>query len=324
MRMRVSPRGAVVFAVMAALALVPPVAGLLDEPFYTVLFGRVVIFAIAAVSLNLILGYGGMVSFGHATYVGLGAYTVGIASTHALENGIGWLGSGFVQFPLAVLASALAALLIGAISLRTRGLYFIMITLAFGQMLYFAFVGLERYGADDGLPLPRRSDFAGLLDLGHEPTAYYLGFALLLGTLYLVHRIVNSRFGLVIQGARSNEARMTAMGFHPYPYRLVGFVIAGAMAGLAGALLANHSDFVSPALMHWTRSGDLIIMVLLGGIGRPFGPVLGCVSFLLLEELLSGITEHWQLVFGPFLILVVLFGRGGIDALLERLGRRSG
>ncbi len=321
--MILSLRTVVVTAVLVLLGLVPLLAALLDEPYYTVLFGRMLILTIGAVSLNLILGYGGMVSFGHATYLGVGAYTVGIASTHALEDGIGWLGSGIVQFPLAVLVAALAALLIGAISLRTRGLYFIMITLAFGQMVYFAFVGLEGYGADDGLPLLLHSEFGGWLQLNQPATMYYVSYAVLLGALYLVHRIVNSRFGMVIQGARSNEARMAAIGYNTYPYRLAAFVMAGAMGGLAGALLANHSAFVSPSLMHWTSSGDLIIMILLGGMGRLFGPLLGSVAFLLLEEVLSGITESWQLIFGPILILVVLFGHGGIDALLGQFRMRG-
>ena len=310
-------RLALLIGLLAALALVPPVAGALDEPFYVVLFSRMLILAIGAVGLNLVMGYGGMVSFGHAAFVGVGAYVVGIGSFHAIEDGLDWFASGFVQFPLALLASGLFALVFGAISLRTKGVYFIMITLAFSQMLYFVAVGVEYYGADDGLSLYGRSEFAGIIDLGGDTTLYYLNYAVLLACLYLVHRMVNSRFGMTIQGARANERRMQAVGFPTYPYRLVAFVISGMICGTAGFLLANQTDFVSPDMMHWTRSGDLIIMVVLGGMGTLFGPVVGAVAFLLIEEILSSITVSWQLFFGPMLILVVLFARGGIVGLLK-------
>lgn len=325
--MALSPRTLVSALLLVGLALVPPVAGAFDEPFYVVLFSRMLIFAIAAISLNLILGYGGMVSFGHALYLGIGAYVVGAFSFHAVENGIDWMASGFAQFPVAILLSALFALAIGAISLRTRGVYFIMITLAFGQMVYFVGVGVEYYGADDGLTLYSRSEFGGFINLENEVWLYYLSFVILIVTLFLVQRLVNSRFGLVIQGIKSNERRMQAIGVPSYRYKLACFVIAGAIAGLAGALLANRTDFVSPAIMHWTRSGDLIIMVVLGGMGTLFGPVFGAVAFLLLEELLSSITvkigpyaigEYWQLVFGPLLILIVLFAKGGIMGVFGR------
>jgi branched-chain amino acid transport system permease protein len=225
---------------------------------------------------------------------------------------------------LALAASALFALVFGAISLRTRGVYFIMITLALAQMMYFLGVSLDRYGGDDGLPLAEPSDFSGLVDLSDKNSLYFLVFALLLLCLWISRRLVNSRFGMVIQGARSNEARMEAIGFPTYRYKLAAFVIAGTMAGLAGALLANHTDFVNPDMMHWTRSGDLIIMVLLGGMGSLVGPIVGALVFILLEELLSGVTEYWQLIFGPFLILVVLFARGGLLGFLERRGDSDG
>ena len=268
------------------------------------------ILALGATSLNLILGYGGMVSFGHAVYLGVGAYVVGILAKEGVT-------SGFVQWPLALGASALFALVIGALCLRTRGVYFIMITLAFAQMVYYVGVSLDRYGADDGLTIHRRSQFGGLVNLSNKIVFYYLCVALLLGAIYLVARIVNSRFGLVIQGARSNERRMRAIGFPLFRYRLACFVIAGALCGLAGVLLANHTDFVSPAMMHWTRSGDLIVMVVLGGMSSPFGPLIGAVALLLLEEALSGITEYWQIILGPLLLLVVLYARGGIDGMLK-------
>jgi branched-chain amino acid transport system permease protein len=221
-----------------------------------------------------------------------------------------------VQWPLALAVSALFAMIIGALSLRTRGVYFIMITLAFAQMVYYVAVSLDRYGADDGLTINRRSQF-GLLNLSNKIVFYYLCFALLLLVIFLVARLVNSRFGFVIRGAQSNERRIRAIGFPVYRYRLVCFVIAGTLCGLAGVLLANHTDFVSPAMMHWTRSGDLIVMVVLGGMGSTFGPLIGAVALLVLEEALSGITEYWQIILGPLLLLIVLFARGGIVGLLR-------
>jgi branched-chain amino acid transport system permease protein len=304
-----TPRNFVNAAIVLALVLVPVYAWMVGNSFVLSLSTRIVILAIAAVSLNLILGYGGMVSFGHAAYLGVGGYVVGILAKEGIT-------SGFVQWPLALVVSALFALIVGALCLRTRGVYFIMITLAFAQMIYYIAVGLDRYGADDGLTIYKRSQFAGLIDLSNKVVFYYLCLALLLGAIYLCWRLVNSRFGMVIQGARSNDRRMRAIGFPTFRYRLACFVIAGTMCGFAGALLANHTDFISPAVMHWTRSGDLIVMVVLGGMGSLFGPLVGTVALLVLEEALSGITEYWQIIIGPLFLLVVLFARGGIDGLL--------
>src|SRR5215510_15693603 len=245
-------RGLVIGALLIFLALLPVYVVATGQFFPLTLFTRIVILALAAASLNLILGYGGMVSFGHAAYLGLGGYVVGILAKEGVT-------SGFVQWPLAIAASALFAFVVGALCLRARGVYFIMITLAFAQMIYYVAVGLDRYGGDDGLTIYRRSQFAGLLNLSNKTLFYYFCFGLLLVGIYLVWRIVNSRFGMVIRGARSNERRMRAIGFPTFRYQLVCFVIAGAMCGLAGALLANHTDFISPAMMHWTRSGDLIV-----------------------------------------------------------------
>jgi branched-chain amino acid transport system permease protein len=312
--MRLDARGALTIGVVALLALVPAYAALTGNYFLVSLFTRILILGMAAVSLNLIMGFGGMVSFGHAAYLGIGGYAVGILAKEGVN-------SGFLQWPLALAASALFALTVGALSLRTRGVYFIMITLAFAQMVYYVAIGLDRYGGDDGMTIYRRSQFGGLINLSNRTVLYYLCFVLLLATVYLVWRIVNSRFGLVIQGARSNERRMRAIGFPTYRYRLVCFVIAGVLCGLAGALLANHTDFVSPAIMHWTRSGDLIVMAVLGGMGTAFGPVLGAVALLVLEEALSAVTEYWQIIIGPIFLLVVLFARGGIEGLLPGTSR---
>jgi len=306
-------RNIAVIALMAALALLPIYVGFGGNAFLLTLFTRIVILGLAAVSLNLILGYGGMMSFGHAAYLGIGGYAVGILAHEGIY-------SGFVQWPVALAASALFALVIGALSLRTRGVYFIMITLAFAQMAYYVVAGLARYGGDDGLTIYKRSQFFAPLNLSNKMQFYYVCLALLFAAIYLVHRLVNSRFGMVVQGSRSNDTRMRAIGFPTYRYRLVCFVIAGTLCGLAGALIANNTDFVSPAMMYWTRSGDLIIMVVLGGMGSVAGPLIGAVALLVLEELLSGFTEYWQIILGPLLLLVVLFARGGIDGLLARIG----
>ena len=309
-----TPRNAVVAGLLAIPALLPVYAALTGNTFALSLFTRIVIFAIAAVSLNLIMGFGGMVSFGHAVYLGIGGYVVGILA----KEGV---GSGFVQWPLALVVSGVFALAVGALSLRTRGVYFIMITLAFAQMAFYVASGLERYGGDDGLTIYRRSAFAGMVDLSNKTLFYYLCLVLLVAVVWLVRRIVDSRFGLVIQGVRSNERRMRAIGFPTFRYKLACFVISGVLCGLAGVLLANHTDFVSPAIMQWTRSGDLIVMAVLGGMGTVMGPVIGAVTLLLLEEALSRVTEYWPIILGPLILLVVLYARGGIDGLLVRLGR---
>jgi branched-chain amino acid transport system permease protein len=330
MTARFNARNAFVAALLAALAFLPLYCSMTGNYFLMSLFTRILVLAMAAVSLNLIMGFGGMVSFGHAAYLGIGGYVVGILA----KEGI---GSGLVQWPLAIAMSGLFALAVGALCLRTRGVYFIMITLAFAQMVYYVAIGLDRYGGDDGLTIYKRSTFGGVIDVSNNIVFYYLCFALLLATVYLVWRIVNSRFGLVIQGARSNDRRMRAIGFPTFRYKLTCFVIAGMICGLAGALLATHTNFISPAMMHWTRSGDLIVMVVMGGMGSVFGPVIGAIVLLLLEEALPpliaiftsviagheviGAREYWQLILGPMLLLIVLYARGGIDGLLARVRR---
>ena len=303
-------------AILLLLAAVPPIAAVFAQPFYLDLLRRVMIFAIAAISLNLILGYGGMVSFGHAAYLGIGAYAVGILAYYGIDNG--WL-----QWGVAIGASALVAAAIGSISVRTSGIYFIMITLAFTQMLYYLGISIEEYGGDDGMRLKVRSQFSGLIDLNDPASFYYLVLAILALFLYLSRRLVNSRFGLVLQAVRSNEPRTRAIGVAPYPYRLAAFIISGAMCGLAGALLVNHTAYLTPEFMNWTRSGELMFMVILGGIATTSGPLLGAAGLLLLEDVLQGwsvlpkwVHEHWQLYLGVILVLVVLFAKRGLAGLL--------
>lgn len=294
---------------IAAVGL-PWVATALDQSYYIGLVRRVMIFAIAAASLNFIMGFGGMVSLGHAAFVGLGAYTVAIAMTHGLV-------SAWIAWPLAMLVAAMFGLAIGAISLRTRGVYFIMITLAFAQMLYYLAVGLKQYGGEDGLNLPARSQMGFGLDLGHEPTLYWVVLALLAAVTLCLNRAVDARFGRVLLGIRENEARMEAIGFPTFRYRLAAFTIAGAIAGLAGALFANHNLFVSPAAMHWTQSATLVVMVLLGGIGYRYGGLAGATALLLLEEFLAAFTDYWHLPLGLILLAIVFFAPRGIAGALS-------
>lgn len=320
--MKPSPRTLVLFTVLAGLALVPVLAAAYNQPFYLDLFRRIMIFAIAAASLNLILGYGGMVSFGHAAYLGIGAYSVGVLNFYGIDN-------GFLQWGVAIVASALVALVIGAVSIRTSGIAFIMITLAFTQMLYYLGTSIAEYGGDDGMRLTKLSQFEGVIDLSNSQAFYYLVLLLLVLILWLGHKLVNSRFGLVIRAAKSNEARTRAIGFSPYPYRLAAFVIAGAVCGLSGALLVNQTAYMTPEFMNWTRSGELMFIVILGGIATTSGPVFGALVLLLLEDMLAGssllpkiVNDHWQFYLGIFLILVVLYAKRGLAGLLR--GGRDG
>ncbi len=292
---------------VAILLALPPILQAFHQPFYIDLVRRIMILAVAAVSLNLILGYGGMVSFGHAAYIGIGAYAVGILGFYGLFNG--WL-----HFAVAIVASALVALAIGAVSIRTSGVYFIMITLAFTQMLYYLGISVAEFGGDDGMRLKRRSQL-GIADLNDPIQFYYLALVVMLIAVYVTYRIVNSRFGLVLRAAKSNEARSRAIGFSPYPYRLVAFVIAGGMCGLAGALYGNHTNYISPSLMSWQQSGDIMFMVILGGMASTAGPVLGTSALLPYEAFLPSWTEHWQVIPGPHLILSVIFFRRGLAGI---------
>jgi len=325
-------QGAEVKAALAVLALlaliaVPYATHAMGQPALLSLASRVLIYAIAAASLNFILGYGGMISFGHAAFFGVGAYTVGILFAHhaAAEPLFGLIpGSNqlLVTLPAAVLMAGLFAALIGALSLRTGGVQFIMITLAFAQMLFFFFVSLTPYGGEDGIIIRRSNEFLGL-NMRDKTVLYFviLGFALMF--FALLWRVVHSSFGAVLQGMRQNERRMAALGFAPYRTKLFAFVLAGMGAGLAGALMANFLRFASPDMMHWTKSGEFMIMVILGGVGSFFGPIFGAAAFMLLETFLAGWTENWQLAMGVILLVVVLGTKGGIVGLIAKLGGRK-
>ena len=306
--------------IVACLIAVPFAAPFLGGNYVVTLATRVVIFAIAASSLDLLIGRGALISFGHAAYFGLGGYVVALASFH-LANDVpifGWAGSNeaLVVWPLAMLVSGLAALVIGALSLRTSGVYFIMITLAFAQMIYFVFVALKYYGGDDGLAMNSRNLFAGAR-ITDARSFYWISLGALALCLLIQWRLVVSRFGMALRGAASNERRMAALGFSVYGYRLVAFVIAGVMAGLAGALWANLNRFVSPDMMGWVRSGEFMVMVIMGGVSSLLGPVIGAAAFLVVETALAGWTEHWQIAFGPFVLLIALFAPRGVWGLVR-------
>ncbi|MET0184420.1 MAG: branched-chain amino acid ABC transporter permease [Achromobacter sp.] len=295
---------------LALLIAVPWIAPIFDLDFYVSLVRRILIYALAATSLNLILGYGGMVALGHAAFFGAGAYAVAILGASGITAAV-------VVWPAAMALAGVLALIVGAISLRTRGVYFIMITLAFAQMVYYVFISLRQYGGEDGLNLTGYSTLPGL-DLANDTTFYYVTLTIFVIVMALFNRTVDARFGTALQGIRENESRMESMGYPVYRLKLVAFALSGAVAGLAGALLANHNLFVSPTLRHWTQSANLLIMVLVGGIGLRYGGVAGAVVMLLLEEFLRQWTEYWHMPLGVLLLLVVLFAPRGLVGLLSK------
>jgi len=306
---RLSTGDAIAITVFAVLAIFPLLAKFGTEGYLLALVTRVMIFAIAAIALDLIVGFGALVSFGHAAFVGLGAYAVGILASHGITDAL-------VALPAALLVSALFAFVTGLVCLRTKGVYFIMITLAFGQMAFFTASSLAPYGGDDGLTVRMRDTVAGLPLLRSDGALYYVAFVCLLATFALCRALIVSRFGRVFRGARENPMRLAAIGFDVFRYQLAAYVIAGALAGMSGFLLANATNFVSPAYMSWQRSGELIIMVVLGGMGTLYGAIIGAAAFLFAEEWLSELTEHWKMIFGPLLIIVVVFARGGLIGLV--------
>jgi branched-chain amino acid transport system permease protein len=326
MRANSRKRAAIVIGAIALVAI-PLLARLLGEPLVVSIVTRMMIYGLAAASLDLILGIGGMASFGHAAYFGLGGYVVGILAFHAasgepLFGVIPGTAQALLAWPAAVAVSMAVALVLGALSLRTAGVNFVMITLAFGQVVYFLFVSLKVYGGDDGLILRQRNVLGGA-SLVDPILFYYVCLGCLAGVLLFFQRLVHSRFGRVIQGARQNERRMAALGVNTYPFKVGCFAVAGGAAGLAGALMANFTRFVSPDLLHWTESGQLMVMVILGGAGTLFGPVLGAAAIVGLEMTLTSFTEHWMFVLGPLLVVMVLFNRRGIWGWIEGSTKQS-
>jgi branched-chain amino acid transport system permease protein len=316
---------------LALLLLVLPLAATaLGEPFYVSLATRMAILALAGVGLNLALGFGGLVSFGHAAFFGIGGYAAGILAAHALnaEPLLSWPleFSGSDQMPViwlvAALISGLAALFIGAVSLRTSGVYFIMITLAFAQMFYYFAISWPAYGGEDGLSIAIRNGFPGL-NTALPMNFFLICYVLLMLALVLSWRIRDSRFGAALQAARQNDVRVAALGIEPFRIRLAAFMLSGMITGVAGALYADLNRFVSPSMISWQMSGELIVLIILGGAGRLFGPVLGAMLFVLLEFLLGGLTERWQLFLGLILLGVVLFARGGVIGLLVGRARHG-
>jgi branched-chain amino acid transport system permease protein len=298
--------GIIIPALIFALLAVLPAAALATAHDYLLdLFTRVMIFSVAACALDLLLGYAALVTFGQAAFVGLGAYAVGILTSHGI-------GDALIALPAALAVAGLFAFVTGIVCLRTKGVYFIMITLAFGQMTFFTASALAPYGGDDGLTIASRSTIAGLRLLDSPLSFYYVALACLLVTFLFCRMLVVSRFGRVLRGAKENPVRMTTLGYAVYRFQLAAYVVAGMISGLAGFLLANATEFVSPAYMSWQRSGELIIMVLLGGMGTLYGAIVGTAAYLLTEEWLSGVTEHWKVIFGPALVLIVVFARGGL------------
>lgn len=310
-------------ALLGALLAAALWANAADQPYWVNMASRVAILALAGAGLNIAIGHGGMVSFGHAAFFGIGGYCAGIAATHAMNYDpiMSWpmVIEGTTSMPVIWLAamgfSALAALGIGALSLRTSGVYFIMITLAFAQMIYYFAISWPAYGGEDGLPIYVRNEFPGL-DTYDPLTFFGLAFGLLLAALALTHVVMNARFGAALTMARLNEARLATSGIAPYPVKLTAFAISAAITGLAGALLADLNGFIGPNAMSWHMSGELIVLVILGGIGRLCGPIAGAAVFIGMEVIVGGYTARWQLALGVVLLLVVLFARGGIMGAL--------
>lgn len=300
--------------VVLLLIVVPIAATLSSQTFYIALFARMVIYALAASALNLALGYGGLIGFGHALFIGLGAYSVSMLSHFGVANGWAHLG-------LAIVSCALAGLLSGAISLRTKGIAFIMITLAFSQIGYFVFVSLKQFGGDDGMSIVKTSRF-GSIDLGSSLPVYIAALVMLLAVILWLSRVRLAPFGMVLRAGRQNARRVNAIGLPLLHYQLMAYVMSAALCGVAGLLLANLNAFASPGLMSWHVSGELIVMVLLGGMGYAFGPLLGALVFIGLEEIMKNYTEHWMAFFGPLLVVVAITGKAGVIGLLMKLDAR--
>lgn len=312
-------------ALLLAMIAVPLWAYYAGKPFTITLATKVAILALAGVGLNIALGIGGLVSFGHAAFFGLGGYTMGILASHAQSYSplFNWpfLFEGsqnmLVIWGITVLVSALAALIIGLLALRTSGVYFIMLSLAFGQMLYYFAISWPAYGGEDGLSIYVRNGFPGLNTL--DPIQFFaICFALLLLALFFTHRLMNSPFGLALNAARQSPLRAATVGVGVFRLRLVALIISAIITGLAGALYADLNRFISPTMLSWQTSGEIMVFVILGGVGRLMGPLAGAALFIILEQVLGPISEYWHIYLGAMLLLVVLFARGGIIGSLAK------
>ncbi len=308
---------------LAALALYPLVA----SAFYLQLMAKIMILAIFAMSLDLLVGFTGLVSLGHAAFFGVGAYALMLLSPEYAAASL------WSSLPVAVATAAMAALVIGALVLRTSGVYFIMVTLAFAQMLFYFAIKSRALGGSDGAYIYVKPDAAILgwrpFDLGNRMHFYYVALALMIATYALLRIVLRSLFGHVIQGIRANELRMRALGYPVFRYKLAAFILAGALAGLAGYLSAAQYGYVNPELFGWQESGGVLMMVILGGIGTLFGPILGAFVLTLLQDFLSdeaifhGFHKHWLLPMGVFVVLAVLLLPRGIGGLALGPGRRA-
>jgi len=327
MKLNLTIRQWVCAVLLLGLAVLPGVAYLVGESYYITFATRILIMALAAAGLNIALGYGGMISLGHALYLGLGAYAVGICAHHGID-------SGWQQLVIALAVGGLLACVLGAICLRTSGMAFIMITLAFAQMLYFLIVTLDDYGGDDGLPIAARSTF-GSLDVNNSTVFYYLTFAVLLATLLFTARMVNARFGRVIRGCMSNHQRMRALGYDTLRYRLAAYVLSALVCVVAGFLLANLVKFASPSYLVWIVSGELMVMVILGGMGTVMGPVVGALIVLLIEAVFANagfglpsniatfVNDHWMAVLGIVIVLGTMTVEKGVYGSLPGRNNKS-
>jgi branched-chain amino acid transport system permease protein len=299
---------------LLALVLVPTLATVIDDNFLVAFGARVLIYAIAACALNIALGFGGMVSLGHALFIGIGMYSVALPVRYGID-------SGWVHLALCVVTCAVIGSITGLISLRTSGIAFIMITLAFAQMGYFVIVSLKQYGGDDGLGVSEASRFFGMA-LGTPTAVYYCAWGLLMALTYWVMRLRKSPFGMVLRGGRQNARRINSVGLPLQRYQLTAYVLSAIPCGIAGMLLANLNAYASPSSMSWIVSGDLIVMVVMGGMGSVVGPVIGALAFMGLEEVFKAYTEHWMAVFGIVILLMAMFGKSGIAGWLRALAER--
>ena len=311
--------------VFLLLLIIPAIGIIFNEPYYITLATKVIILGIAGIGLNLALGYGGLISFGHAAFFGIGGYVAAIMSKHALNGellfeiplAISGSSEMLIIWPLAIIISAFFSLLIGLLSLRTSGVYFIMITLAFAQMLYYFSISWPSYGGEDGLSMHMRNTLPFINTM--NPLNFFLiCLAWFFIAIFITSKLINSPYGMALQATKQNEERVKSVGIETFKVKLIVFVFSGAITGLAGSLYADLNRFVSPSMLNWHTSGEIMVFVILGGIARLYGPLLGASFFIILEQTLGLYTENWQFWLGLILILEILFARSGIMGLFDK------